>query len=154
MSRKGTNNNCLGQEERSVVWITPVSNADIYVDYNNTGDINQYVKFPTQQLSSVKFSDKVDSDMSGAVIFATQNGTGVYGIPVDIAAAWGQNSEVSKLVSCHRAWESVLLLAKYNESHWSLATLLHAESRDINGYGTKHFMVYAVSPEQSSPETI
>ena len=101
LSRTGTNNNCYGQEERSVVWITPVQNADIYVDYNNTGNPADYKMFPTPQLTSRKFADKSDSDMSGAVIFATQSGTGIYGTPVDIAAAWGQNSEVSKLVSCH-----------------------------------------------------
>ena len=76
-----------------------MKNADIYVDYNNTGITSEYKVFPTQQLVSRKLVDKSDSDMSGAVIFATVNGTGISGTPVDIAAAWGQNSEVSRAVS-------------------------------------------------------
>lgn len=80
------------------------------MDYDNTGDPNDYVKFPTQQLRTLKLADKADSDrgrrtlkgdsdMSGAVIFATKPGTGYTGPPIDIAVAWGQNPDVSRMVS-------------------------------------------------------
>jgi len=94
-----TGNKCWYQEERSVVWVTPTQDADIYVDYNNSGDPNDYAIFPTDQLRTLKLADKGDTDMSGAVIFATKPGTGHTGPPVDIAAAWGQNPEVSRRVS-------------------------------------------------------
>ena len=83
-----------------------MKNADIYVDYNNTGITSEYKVFPTQQLVSRKLVDKSDSDMSGAVIFATVPGTGTSGTPVNLAAAWGQNPDVSLMVSqvyVHRA---------------------------------------------------
>lgn len=55
----------------------------------------------------MKLVDKADSDMSGAVIFATKPGTGTSGTPVDIAAAWGQNPDVSLLV--RHLWSRSLL---------------------------------------------
>jgi len=66
------------------------------VDYNNTGVPSTYAVFPTNQLISMRFTDPIDTDMSGAVIFATQPGTGWAGPPVDIAAAWGQDPSVSR----------------------------------------------------------
>lgn len=89
-----TDNNCYGQKDRSVVWVTPTADADIYVDYNNTGA--NYTIFPRKALSSTKFTDTADTDMSGATIFATKPGSGALGPPVDIAAAWGQDPSVSR----------------------------------------------------------
>jgi hypothetical protein len=58
---------------RSVVWITAVEDADLYIDYQNSGNTT---KMPVKRLQSVKITDPVDKDMSGAVIFATvPNGT-------------------------------------------------------------------------------
>jgi hypothetical protein len=99
-ARLGANNNCYGLAERNVVWITPVKDADIYVDYNNTGVVTDYKKFSSmKQYTSMRLVDKSDSDMSGAVIFATAPGSGTSGTPVSLAAAWGQNPDVSLLVS-------------------------------------------------------
>lgn len=88
-----TNNNCFGQKDRSVVWVTPVADCDIYIDYNNTG--GDYAVFPRKALTSSKFVDK-DQDMSGALLFATLPGSGPTGKQVDIAAAWGQDPSVSR----------------------------------------------------------
>jgi uncharacterized repeat protein (TIGR01451 family) len=40
--------------------------------------------------------DTRDKDMSGAIIFAVQRGSGVDGVPVDFASAWGQDPAVSR----------------------------------------------------------
>jgi uncharacterized repeat protein (TIGR01451 family) len=77
-------------ETRSVVWVTPVEQADIYVDYNNDGTVDktyQGVDFLRSQI----VHDDGDKDMSGAIIFATKPNTGPEGPPVNIAAAWGQD---------------------------------------------------------------
>ena len=90
-----TDNRCYGHEDRSVVWVTPVADADIYVDYNNTG--TDYAVFSHKKaLSSTRFTDSFDTDMSGAVLFATEQDSGPSGPPVDIAAAWGQDPEISR----------------------------------------------------------
>lgn len=88
-----TANDCQGRTERSTVWICPVADADVYVDYQNTG--SGYTKIPLKKLQSRMLRDTKDHDMSGAIIFATQPGSGPTGIPVDIAAAWGQDASVS-----------------------------------------------------------
>jgi uncharacterized repeat protein (TIGR01451 family) len=90
-----TNNNCYGEKDRSVIWVTPVEDADIYIDYDNDG--LGLAVFPRKALTSSKFVD-IDQDMSGALIFATKSGTGIGGPPVDIAAAWGQDPAVSRLL--------------------------------------------------------
>ena len=84
-----------------------MKDADVYVDYNNTGVAAEYKKYSSvKQFTSMRLVDKSDSDMSGAVIFATVPGTGTSGTPVNLAAAWGQNPDVSLMVSqvyVHRA---------------------------------------------------
>jgi hypothetical protein len=65
-----TGGDCGWGESRSVVWITPVDDADIYVDYDNDGN-NDKVVTHVKKLSSNKFTDPNDQDMSGAIIFAT-----------------------------------------------------------------------------------
>lgn len=93
-----TDNQCYGKGDRSMVWVTPIEDADIYIDYTNSG-VNP-TKFEAKRLTSNKYVDE-DNDMSGAVIYAVkpgtgEPGTGVNGDPVDIAAAWGQDPSVSK----------------------------------------------------------
>lgn len=53
---------CYGQKDRSVVWVSPIRNADVYVDYNNQGA--NYEKHSVKQLQSMKFTDNGDHDMS------------------------------------------------------------------------------------------
>ncbi|ELS00185.1 hypothetical protein, partial [Gloeocapsa sp. PCC 73106] len=74
---------------RSPVWITPVADADIFVDFDGNGIVDQtFDNVPA--LSSIIISDPTDNDMTGAFIFATDT-TGNINSPVNIAAAWGQN---------------------------------------------------------------
>jgi uncharacterized repeat protein (TIGR01451 family) len=77
-------------EARSVVWVTPVEQADIYVDYNNDGTVDETFQ-AVDFLQSKIIHDEGDKDMSGAIIFATKPNTGPEGPPVNIAAAWGQD---------------------------------------------------------------
>jgi hypothetical protein len=91
------NNNCPdGADVRSVVWVTPVEDADVYIDYKNIGKDFEIVS--VKKLESIKIRDSTDpnEDMSGAYIFATVPGSGFNGTSVDIAAAWGQDPSVSK----------------------------------------------------------
>jgi uncharacterized repeat protein (TIGR01451 family) len=77
-------------ETRSVVWVTPVEQADIYVDYNNDGTVDK--TYPAVDfLQSQIVHDDGDKDMSGAIIFATKPNTGPEGPSVNVAAAWGQD---------------------------------------------------------------
>jgi len=89
-----TNNDCDGKTERSAVWVSPMEWADIYIDYQNTG--GNYEKITLKKFQSAMIRDKTDTDMSGALIFATQKDSGPDGPPVDIAAAWGQDPAVSR----------------------------------------------------------
>jgi uncharacterized repeat protein (TIGR01451 family) len=77
-------------ETRSVVWVTPVEQADIYVDYNNDGTVDKMYK-AVDFLQSQIVHDEGDKDMSGAIIFATKPNTGPEGPSVNVAAAWGQD---------------------------------------------------------------
>jgi uncharacterized repeat protein (TIGR01451 family) len=90
-----TDNNCFGNQPRSVVWVTPTADADIYIDYDNSGA--NFGVFPRKKLTSSKFIDQ-DHDMSGAFLFATVPGTGPTGPGVPIAVAWGQDPAVSRSV--------------------------------------------------------
>lgn len=89
-----TENDCDGKTERSAVWVSPVADADIYVDYQNTGA--NYDVFPVNKYQSIMIRDTNDHDMSGCIIFATDKGSGPDGRPVDFASAWGQDPSVSK----------------------------------------------------------
>lgn len=89
-----TGNSCGSEsfndgETRSVVWVTPVEKADIYVDYNNDGTVDK--TYQVDFLQSQIVHDEGDKDMSGAIIFATKPNTGPGGPSVNIAAAWGQD---------------------------------------------------------------
>lgn len=89
-----TDNTCGGNKDRSVVWLSPVADADLYIDYQNTGSPKGPYKI--SQLRSYKITDPKDDDMSGALIYATKRGSGKSGQGVDIAAAWGQDPDVSE----------------------------------------------------------
>ncbi len=88
-----TDNNCnqsttISTKSRSIVWVTPVSAADIYTDFNGDGTVDSTI--PARALQLVSLTDS-DEDMTGARIFATASGSGLTGTPVDIAVAWGQD---------------------------------------------------------------
>ena len=89
-----TNNDCQGKTERSAVWVSPMKDADIYVDYQNIG--SGYDVYPVSKFQSIMIRDTFDHDMSGAVIFARAKDAGVDGTPVDFASAWGQDPSVSR----------------------------------------------------------
>lgn len=93
-----TNNDCTlrGEEleARSAVWVAPMEDATIHIDYNNDGTATTTMEL--KRLQSWKFRDTdAAQDMSGAVIWATKMVDGIE-VPVDIAAAWGQDPEVSR----------------------------------------------------------
>jgi len=87
-----TGNSCDSTGERSVVWVTPVEAADIYVDFDNDGEVD--ATYTVGALEGKVLTDD-DEDMSGAIIWATQPGTSKSGPGVDIAAAWGQKAALS-----------------------------------------------------------
>jgi uncharacterized repeat protein (TIGR01451 family) len=89
-----TDNKCLKESynnklTRSVVWVSPIEDADIYVDYQNDGIVDATYK--VDYLNSQVIQDSTDKDMSGAVIFSTRRGSGPTGPQVNFAAAWGQD---------------------------------------------------------------
>jgi len=89
-----TGNSCADDHgERSIVWVTAVADADIYIDYNNDGEVDETIEL--DELDGLELTDD-DEDMSGAVIWATKRGSGRNGEGVDIAAAWGQKAKLSK----------------------------------------------------------
>jgi hypothetical protein len=65
-----TNNKCYGQADRSVVWITAMEDADIFIDFNNIG--KDYKLVQIKALESIKIRNDANHDMSGAAIFATK----------------------------------------------------------------------------------
>jgi hypothetical protein len=89
-----TDKKCLQEtyndkETRSVVWVSPVEDADFYVDYQNDGVVD--ITYQVNYLDSQVILDETDKDMSGAVIFATKKDSGPTGTQVNFAAAWGQD---------------------------------------------------------------
>ncbi|MEM7033659.1 MAG: hypothetical protein AAF629_29190 [Chloroflexota bacterium] len=73
----------------SVVWVTPVSDADIFVDFDGDGTVDQTFD-NVDQLEAILITDVSDNDMTGALIYATDQ-TGSLNNPVNIAVAWGQD---------------------------------------------------------------
>jgi len=86
---------CSGRHgnSRSKVFVSPMEDADLYVDFDNNGVHN--TKITARRLSSTKIVDNGDDDMSGAIIWATKLNSGPLGPPVEIAAAWGQDGSAS-----------------------------------------------------------
>jgi hypothetical protein len=92
-----TNNNCnqstdISTTSRSVVWVTPVADATLNVDFDGNGVIDRTI--PASALDSVKIVDTADEDMTGALIFA-RDALNTEGTQVNIAVAWGQDPERS-----------------------------------------------------------
>ncbi len=91
-----TNKNCYNKNDvgglaRSVVWVSPIEDADIYIDLNNDGvpEADRTVK-GARRLSSNIFEN--GNDMSGATIWAVKPNENWDSMnSVGIAAAWGQN---------------------------------------------------------------
>lgn len=84
---------------RSVVWVTPVADAIIHVDFDGDGVADAMIE--AEALQSIRIDDdsshfagaENDQDMSGATIWATAP-DGI--TPVRIAAAWGQDPSRSQ----------------------------------------------------------
>ena len=89
----GNTNNNPNRDSRSVVWVTPVRDATIQIDFNGDGVVDNTRS--VSALANLKILDdrsafsgaENDQDMTGARIFATDRN----GNPVDIAVAWGQD---------------------------------------------------------------
>ncbi|GKZ00159.1 hypothetical protein MPSEU_000969100 [Mayamaea pseudoterrestris] len=88
-----TNNACDYRGVRSVVWVTSVADADLYIDYDNDGTVDE--KRSIKALTSNLVYNSKTRDMSGAFIFATTPNSGPLGTPINLAAAWGQNPDFS-----------------------------------------------------------
>jgi uncharacterized repeat protein (TIGR01451 family) len=88
--RKESYNN---YKARSVVWVSPMEDADIYVDFDNDGVVDK--TYQVNYLNSRVIQDWNDKDMSGAIIFATKKDSGAEGEQVNFAAAWGQDPSKS-----------------------------------------------------------
>jgi uncharacterized repeat protein (TIGR01451 family) len=80
---------------RNVVWVTPLADAYIFVDFEGDGvwDTDQRVPM----LKSYRIWDPDDLDMTGAFIYATSSISGALpsGSPVLMALAWGQDPTLS-----------------------------------------------------------
>ncbi len=95
-----TDKNCaqpndVGGRARSVVWVSPWEDADIYIDIDNDGipEANRTVR-GARRLSSSIFEN--GADLSGATIWAVKPGAPFDSMEsVRIAAAWGQNPAFS-----------------------------------------------------------
>ncbi len=86
-----TNNN-VGGKARSVVWVSPWEDADIYVDIDNDGtpEAAKTVSGAKRLSSSIIENG---ADLSGATIWAVKPGAPSDSMQtVPLAAAWGQNS--------------------------------------------------------------
>lgn len=78
-----TKNNCNEKgrlNPRSVVFVTALEDATLYIDYDNDKKIDDEV--PIKYLGSVRVIDSDDTDMTGAVMYA-KNKDGDF---VDLAA--------------------------------------------------------------------
>ena len=74
-----TSNVCDSKGPRSVIYVTPVEDADLFVDFDNDGTVDETRSI--KALSSNIVMDANDTDMSGAFLFATKAGSGEDGIP-------------------------------------------------------------------------
>ena len=91
-----TNKKCCGQKDRSVVWIASSAEAGVYVDLSNSSNSRkQHVMVHLDALYSVRVSEQFDDDMSAALIYAVQPGSGPSGPGVALSAAWGEDPSVS-----------------------------------------------------------
>lgn len=86
-----TENDCDSSGTRSVIWVTPVKDATIYIDLN--GDKTANLQYDVNALGQKIVVDAGDDDMTGAVLWALDSNDE----SVDIAVAWGQLPSYSKL---------------------------------------------------------
>ena len=75
---------------RSIIWLTPNEDCDIYIDLENDGTADRILS-NVKYLTSNKVKDENDKDMSGARIWATKINSGPDGDRVLISAAYGQD---------------------------------------------------------------
>jgi hypothetical protein len=103
-----TNDNCGGHtdQQRSEVWISPVSDATCTVDFNSDGNNDEFevkdgegtgatrtlvTSIDLKATEATTLWDHNDQDMTGAMVKCS-NSQG----PVPFAAVWGQNPDQSK----------------------------------------------------------
>ncbi len=97
----GNSANDPNVSSRSVVWVVPIADAFVHVDFNGDGVAD--VTIEADALETLKIDDdsshfpgaEDDQDMSGATIWATAT-SDPNSTPVDIAAAWGQDPSRSQ----------------------------------------------------------
>ena len=80
-------------ESRSVVWVSPTSACTFHVDFDNDGTID--ATYSAQQYESITIVDPYDKDMTGTMIWAVDSADLATGNPVNFAAAWGQDPDMS-----------------------------------------------------------
>lgn len=91
-----------GDEDRSnpnysPVWVTVVDDTTLCVDYDRDGSID--LVRPTTRLEMVRLTDNSDNDMTGALIYSINNGSGTCdttaasATQTDLAVAWGQDPQ-------------------------------------------------------------
>jgi len=89
-------NDCGPEHARSVIWITPSVDADIYIDFDGDGTADgAYTPMFLNALQAITVVDN-DKDMTGAVIWATQPGQPENIQDVFLAVAWGQDPYLSR----------------------------------------------------------
>lgn len=72
------------------MWLTPTEDASICIDYNGDGNVDNIIN--VTELASVDLTDPSDDDMTGAVIWAVQEGESCTSENiVRIVVAWGQD---------------------------------------------------------------
>jgi len=86
------NNDCGSFTARSLIWITPTVDSSIYIDFDGDGTADPpYNPFNVKELEGITVTDDSDNDMTGAIIWATKEGTLNDINDVYIAVAWGQD---------------------------------------------------------------
>ncbi|WP_161565117.1 SdrD B-like domain-containing protein, partial [Okeania hirsuta] len=92
--------NDQGEESRSVVWVTPIEDSNIFIDFDGDGTFDNNVA--VDALDSLRIVDDTvlfsgaegDQDLTGAIIVSNTSADGngqPNGNPVSIAAVWGQD---------------------------------------------------------------
>lgn len=89
-----TDNVCDATGERSLIWVTPVDDTIIFVDYDGNGFFDE--TFNVTAYSSLRLTNPNGVDMTGAIIASSTKGLpdgqpDLTGLPVKIAVVWGQD---------------------------------------------------------------
>ena len=112
-------------EARSVVWVSPMDDAKILVDFDNDGNVD--VTYDVEKFQSYKIVDSTDQDMSGAKIKARDSA----GNFIKLAAAWGQDPERS-FSNDRDALDLGTTVLPYEETRVSVCVIL---VDDVDGDG-------------------